>query len=1454
MKRKFTKLAAAFALLAALCVPLGMWGQSPANEGGMTRDYAELYSATFTDVATHSYTQNKTFTLNGKSWTASVSQVNGGVFYLGCNSNNASKGVLNNNSTFADVVTALRSNDETYNASYTTAHAYALLFENAFDDVTKIDFDWAGGNNAFQVYLFGDSGSGYEMLGYTNYAESGAAVAGNVEWIGNATNYTKFAIVARPGTPTTTATNKTLRASTFKIYKTVSGETVAKPVISPNGGNFLNNQEVTITCATEGAAIYYTTDGSDPTVSSDLLYTESFTISETKTVKAFAVKADHDPSEVATAVFTKTTPMTVAEALAATPQDGVYVSGIISDITEVSISYKNATYKISDDGTHSGEMIVFRGRYLNNTDFTSTDQIQVGDQVVVTGNLSDYQGTNQLAQGNYLVSLTRPATIVIPAEALALPCTANDNGSFAVSYTNNFVAADAEANLYTDAACNEAFQDDWIILDDMSTPYDAIPYVLEANPTTTSRTVYMKVTAMDSESNILEKVFTITQAGQPTYTVTYVPNGGSGTMNDPDSPYIAGDIVELLTNTFTAPEGMVWDSWAVTDAENNEVTVEGGMFEMPASNVTVTAQWVADPNATQYEWVLTDLADLTSTDIFVIVGTRDNESYYGMSNDKGTSTQPSAVAVTIANNKLSSVPGDNIKWNVSGDNTDGYTFYPNGSTSTWLYCNTTASSSSNTNMRVGTGDRKMFVLDDDNYLVTNDDYTDRYVSLNGSTDWRGYVNTNQATEISFYKRQVASTDPAVYTSVSAIDLAYDETGSSFTYSLENAASEYTMNVTVNTEAQSWLSATINTTTSTVTITAAVNDGEQRQGIVTVNYLEGEIIKAYEQVTVTQAEFVIDYATLPFVFVGNEDETPLGVTTNVGTYSSSPYLKFDATNKYLTLKLNEAPLSLSYDIKVNGTYGTESVFDVLTSADGQAWASLVSYTTLSTDVQTVTHLDLPSTVRYIKWIYTNKHSGNVALGNIHASANYDIYGDVTVAELTIPADKVCTVYSPATLNVTTSLTNSATSSAWEHLIIKDGAQLKTPNTVNGTVEKAITGYSNYTGSGNGGYYLLATPATMDACNETGMWPDAIAEHAGIDFYSFDQNSDDEWRNYKYGNDHFAGPLAMEQGIGYLYANPNDVTLTLQTRGYLAPPTYNYEDHPFIATNENKNVDVTFINGKDFAGYNLIGNPFTCTAYLADGHDFYRMNPDGDAIVLATSNAIDVCEGIFVVSTSGESNVAFTTTAPTPGDGVNNNGKIDLNITQGRGALVDNARIRINNGENLTKFVFNENTSRIYIPQAGKDYAVVRSAAEGEMPVSFKASKNGTYTLNIEAENVNMNYLHLIDNMTGADIDLLATPSYSFEARTTDYANRFRLVFSANGTNDNEAEAFAYFNGSSWTISNVGEATLQVVDVTGRTLSSETINGNATISLNQTPGVYMLRLVNGNSIKTQKVVVR
>jgi hypothetical protein len=79
--------------------------------------------------------------------------------------------------------------------------------------------------------------------------------------------------------------------------------TVATPVISPSTGTFDSVQTCTITCSTSGVTIYYTVDGSTPTPSSTL-YTGSFSVSVSETVKAIAVRTGWATSSVATSVIT----------------------------------------------------------------------------------------------------------------------------------------------------------------------------------------------------------------------------------------------------------------------------------------------------------------------------------------------------------------------------------------------------------------------------------------------------------------------------------------------------------------------------------------------------------------------------------------------------------------------------------------------------------------------------------------------------------------------------------------------------------------------------------------------------------------------------------------------------------------------------------------------------------------------------------------------------------------------------------------------------------------------------------------------------------------------------------------------------------------------------------------------------------------------------------------------
>ena len=108
--------------------------------------------------------------------------------------------------------------------------------------------------------------------------------------------------------------------------------------------------------------------------------------------------------------------------------------------------------------------------------------------------------------------------------------------------------------------------------------------------------------------------------------------------------------------------------------------------------------------AQTYTWVSTPLSDITTTDVFVIVA--NNGSDYAMTNNNGTSSAPAAVAVTVSGNTLTGTIADNIQWTISGNATNGYTFYPNGSSDTWLYCTGT-----NNGVRVGTNSNNTFKVD-----------------------------------------------------------------------------------------------------------------------------------------------------------------------------------------------------------------------------------------------------------------------------------------------------------------------------------------------------------------------------------------------------------------------------------------------------------------------------------------------------------------------------------------------------------------------------------------------------------------------------------------------------------------------------------------------------------------------------------------------------------------------
>lgn len=352
-----------------------------------------------------------------------------------------------------------------------------------------------------------------------------------------------------------------------------------------------------------------------------------------------------------------------------------------------------------------------------------------------------------------------------------------------------------------------------------------------------------------------------------------------------------------------------------------------------------------------------------------------------------------------------------------------------------------------------------------------------------------------------------------------------------------------------------------------------------------------------------------------------------------------------------------------------------------------------------------------------------------------------------------------------------------------LTIEDGNQLLLNTNIDQpdviTVKKTIIGYAGTKDQ----YYLISTPAHWAGTYNPNNG--IITTESDYDLYDFDPAASDglEWRNYK------AQTFSMGQSDGYLYANAADVQLRFT--GEIRNNRENY-------TINNMSYDVQ--NEYAFNGWDLSGNPFTCNVYLTSDSQtmaYYRMNAEGTGFEAVTS-VIKPMEGFFLRNTVNGESVVLSRTAPSKGVRC-----LNLVLSQEAALMdgvstssttLDNAIIRFDEGNTLEKLMFREGSSKIYMTVEGKDYAVVNAGQMGELPINFKAESNGSYTLSFTNEDVEFSYLHLIDNLTGEDVDLksgasTSSAAYTFDALTSDDVNRFMLLFATDGNVQNDFVANA-----------------------------------------------------------------
>ena len=370
---------------------------------------------------------------------------------------------------------------------------------------------------------------------------------------------------------------------------------------------------------------------------------------------------------------------------------------------------------------------------------------------------------------------------------------------------------------------------------------------------------------------------------------------------------------------------------------------------------------------------------------------------------------------------------------------------------------------------------------------------------------------------------------------------------------------------------------------------------------------------------------------------------------------------------------------------------------------------------------------------------------------------------------------------------------------------------------------------FTSDGDG-WYLIASPLAdvtpvEDVDNMTSN---------DYDLYYFDQTQELEWVNYKPDGNVVNPGFSLEPGKGYLYANSGN--------GTDEPVTLTFTGVPYAGNGE---VELTYEEGHPLSGWNLVGNSwYNATATIGE-RSFMRMNESRTDIVVADDSNIAPMEGIFVYTEAANDILKFV---PGRKSGTTDE-RLVLNLSRGEGNVIDRVIVRLGEGGTLPKLMLDEeHHTKVYVPQEDGEYAVVNGSETNIIPVNFKASELGVYKFSVRVDNTNISYMHLIDKVTGEDVDLLIDDTYTFVGTTTEREDRFILRLDYN-TNTTESDIFAYQNGNDIVV--CGEGTVRVYDLRGRFITSCEVNGVETIEA-MPIGVYIFKMY-GEHTKTQKIVV-
>ena len=428
----------------------------------------------------------------------------------------------------------------------------------------------------------------------------------------------------------------------------------------------------------------------------------------------------------------------------------------------------------------------------------------------------------------------------------------------------------------------------------------------------------------------------------------------------------------------------------------------------------------------------------------------------------------------------------------------------------------------------------------------------------------------------------------------------------------------------------------------------------------------------------------------------------------------------------------------------------------------------------------------------------------------------------------------------------------------------------------------------------------------AFNTRGYFPSTVpTDYDEIDFYCY-YEPEYHWINFKRNSNSHWHQYAPTEPLDYMHYNPstgeyvsgNEDNL-IPGKGYLMALK---KETLLQATGQLNNTNVTIgvtKTGEYRTGYNLIGNPYQSfydfNDFATDNATLWSGGLENSSYILLSGNSyrqyaygasanpfgagryLHPHQGFMVIVDGSATQATFSNAkriiALPDGassqfrDGEWVNYPLVNLIATGEDGKYDLTTVELgrpDKGGARKAYDLHQGKGCIYTHYEGGDYSIAfTQPGITEVGVRFEADEEATFTMTWDTENGTFTYLHLIDNMMGADIDCLKETEYRFSATPDDYKSRFRLVFGYTGIEEPEEDGsstdpgtnnFAFQMGNELVVN--GDGTLQVVDMMGRLIETKELHGTQSrIQLpTATAGIYLLRLVDKNGMRVQKIMLK